>query len=230
MRLPISKRLLCCAELIDAPCRVADIGTDHGYLGIHLLSSGKADYIVAADLRQGPLDNAIKNAKRFAMMDRMRFVLSDGLRNVDADEIDTIVCAGMGGELIIRILENCPWIFDAKYRLILQPQATPHLLRAWLADKGFSIEREIVCHDGRFYYTVLRARFGERMILSEGQQYITPQLLREESELVPAFIDQTIGQLEKTVNGMRSAREVQESRLAFYAQALEEIKAMRDAL
>ena len=98
MKLPISKRLLLCAELVP-PCRtVADVGTDHGYLGIFLLTEGRAETIAACDLREGPLSSAKRNAAKYGVSDRMDFCLSDGLRDVPRDGYDTVV-ADNGGNL-----------------------------------------------------------------------------------------------------------------------------------
>ena len=100
MKLPISKRLLCCAAMVPSGSRVADIGTDHGYLGIYLLQNGISPHVIACDLRKGPLDNARKNARLFEVDGSMAFRLSDGLAEISPEEIDCAVLAGMGGDLI----------------------------------------------------------------------------------------------------------------------------------
>ena len=117
MKLPICKRLLCCAEQVPRGARVADIGCDHGYLGIHLLLSGRAQWVHACDLRDGPIHRAMENAGRFGTAEKMRFSLADGLDAILPDEVDTIVCAGMGGDLIAQILEHASWLKNEKYLL-----------------------------------------------------------------------------------------------------------------
>ena len=92
MKIPISKRLLCCAGFVEPGARVADIGTDHGYLGIYLLKNGIARQVTACDLRPLPLRNAQENAERFGVGAQMEFLLSDGLERVTPDRIDTVVC------------------------------------------------------------------------------------------------------------------------------------------
>ena len=89
MKIPISKRLLCCAGFVEPGARVADIGTDHGYLGIYLLKNGIARQVTACDLRPLPLRNAQENAERFGVGAQMEFLLSDGLERVTPDRIDT---------------------------------------------------------------------------------------------------------------------------------------------
>ena len=129
MRLPVSARLDCCAGLVPQGARAADIGADHGYLGISLLLSGRAGFVHASELREQPLRRAMENALRFGVADRMRFSRADGLDAIDPDEVDTIVCAGMGGDLIAQILDRCRWVRDPRETLILQPQSSGNDLR-----------------------------------------------------------------------------------------------------
>ena len=119
MQVPISARLLCCAEMIAPGARVADIGTDHGYLPVYLLRAGRAASVLATDLRRMPLDNARKNAARFGLAGRIGFVQCDGLAGVSPRAVDTVVCAGMGSDLICRIIGDAPWLRDAGYTLSL---------------------------------------------------------------------------------------------------------------
>lgn len=151
MKLPISKRLLCCASMVQSGSRVADIGTDHGYLGIYLLQSGAARHVIACDLRKDPLENARRNAKLFGVDGEMEFRLSDGLEKILPDEVDTVVMAGMGGDLIQKILSQCPWRKREGLQFILQPQSAGNVLRRWLCEDGFEIQREEPCRTGIFY-------------------------------------------------------------------------------
>ena len=137
MKIPISKRLRLCAQLVPEGARVADIGTDHGYLGLYLLQNGLAAHVLAADLRPQPLQTAKLHAAKFGFAGQMEFRLSDGLAEIAPDEADTIVCAGMGGDLIVEILSACPWLRDRNYTLILQPQSAGQELRRWLGEHGF---------------------------------------------------------------------------------------------
>lgn len=229
MKLPISKRLLCCAGLVN-PCRcVADIGTDHGYLGIYLLQKGAAERVLACDLRPLPLQKARENAALFGVSDKMEFRLSDGLEKLAPGEADTIVCAGMGGDLIVRILSACPWVRDGKYTLILQPQSAGQALRLWLAENGFAVSREELVQDGGFLYTVLRARYcGAARTLSPGQQYVSEQLLTGGSPLLAAYFTRIENALRATVEGLRGAEHPRPERLAYHEAALREIIEMRE--
>ena len=89
---------------------LADIGTDHGYVPVCLLQSGKIPFAVAVDVHKGPLESAMNNASRCGVADKMHFVCGDGLHGVLPDEAEDIVIAGMGGELILRIISEAPWL------------------------------------------------------------------------------------------------------------------------
>ncbi len=227
MSVPISKRLLCCANLIPLHARVADIGTDHGYLGIHLLSQGLADYVAACDLRAGPLDSARRNAARYQTEGKMDFILCDGLSKVDPRRIDTIVCAGMGGDLIIQILSQAPWLRSEQYTLILQPQTGIQDLRAWLSEQGFYEEAVDLVQDAGFLYCVCRLRWGKPMVLSPGQQFVSPVLLASRHPLLKQYIPRLRQSLEGIAEGLSRARAgADPKRLAYFHQAIAELKEM----
>ena len=187
MKLPISQRLLACCDYISPGAVVADVGCDHGYLAIHLLQTGLARQVYASDIRPGPLDSAVKNAAKFGVSQHISFFLSDGVQALPRD-FDTLVCAGMGADVMISILEKAPWLQDKHYRLILQCQSKAPVLRRYLSQTGWTIHREQVQRDGRFLYTVLEALWSPAEPLTPGQCHISPALLRENGPLVPEYI------------------------------------------
>lgn len=229
MKIPISDRLLCCASMVRTGSRVADIGCDHGYLGIHLLLEGIADYVAASDLRPQPLEKAKINAAQYATADRMEFSVADGLAAIDPAKVDTIVCAGMGGDSIAAILEAAPWVRDPAYTLILQPQTSGNDLRRWLGDNGFAIEEEKLVRDSGFLYFTIRAKYGRGVPLSPGEQYLSKALLSCGSELLPEYFDRILTALEKTVAGIsRSRKEADRERIRYYQDALSQVREMRE--
>ena len=227
MKLPISKRLLCCASMVQPGSRVADIGTDHGYLGIYLLQSGAARHVIACDLRKDPLENARRNAKLFGVDGEMEFRLSDGLEKILPDEVDTVVMAGMGGDLIQKILSQCPWRKREGLQFILQPQSAGNVLRRWLCEDGFEIQREEPVQDGHFLYTVMELRQGEPSPLTPGTEYASPALLASKSPLVGTYLARVENALQETVRGLTNAEKQRPERLAYFGQALLEIQEMR---
>lgn len=227
MKLPISKRLLCCASMVQPGSRVADIGTDHGYLGIYLLQSGAARHVIACDLRKDPLENARRNAKLFGVDGEMELRLSDGLEKILPDEIDTVVMAGMGGDLIQKILSQCPWRKREGLQFILQPQSAGNVLRRWLCEDGFEIRREEPVQDGHFLYTVMDIRQGEPAPLTPGTEYASPALLASGIPLVGNYLARVENALQETVRGLTNAEKQRPERLSYFRQALLEIQEMR---
>lgn len=196
MKIPISPRLLKCAGFVHPGDRVADIGCDHGYLSIYLLKNSVAASCIAADVRPAPLASAVSNAEKYGVSDRITFCLSDGVRTIPRD-FDTLVCAGMGGDTMIHILDDAPWLRDSRYRLILQCQSKRPQLRRYLSDQGYAIIRETLVQDGRFLYPVMEVTYAPAPALSEVDTYISPALLKDHSPLLPAFVAHICGGIRK---------------------------------
>lgn len=187
MSIPISDRLLACSAFVNPGDRVADVGCDHGYLGIYLLKRNIARHIYASDLREGPLQSARDNASLYGVEDHIDFFLSDGLQGVPQD-FDTLVCAGMGAETMISILKAAPWLKQKGYRLILQCQIKTCLLRQYLSQEGFRILEEQVLRDGKFLYTVMEAVYDPAAEkLSPGSCYIPPVMLEAPDRDFPRY-------------------------------------------
>lgn len=177
MRLPISKRLLACADFVSPGSVVADVGCDHGYLGIYLLTNGIATRVIASDINEGPLLSAQRNAQKYGVAERMSFHLSDGVRDIPR-EFNTLVCAGMGADTMISILNAAPWLKDSHYQLVLQCQSKTPDLRRYLSDNGWHISQETVLKDGRFLYTVMVVCWDPSAPqLTVGQWYFPPPLM-----------------------------------------------------
>lgn len=229
MKIPISKRLLSCAAFVPPGSRVADVGCDHGYLGVYLLREGSASFVYAMDLRPEPLRRAKANAARFGTSGQTRFLLSDGLRSLGPGQADAVVCAGIGGDAIAKILDECPWSRDEDVIWILQPQSSGNDLRRYLGGRGFSIRRETLVEDGGFLYASMEVRYGGGRALSPGEQYASPALLQGEPELVRPYLDRVIRGAARAVEGIKQAKEPSARlRLTYYETALHELQEMRE--
>ena len=223
MTIPLSPRLLACADFVSAGERVADVGCDHGYLSIYLLKNGIASSCIAADINEGPLQSAIRNANKYGVADKIRFYLSDGVRNVPRD-FDTLVCAGIGADTIMSILSAAPWLQDQRYRIILQCQSKRPELRQWLYDAGYRIQREALAKDGKFVYSIMEVRWqpGSKG-LTPAQTYLPPQLLKSGSPLLAEYYDRVMHGVTLTVEGMRRAGD---ERLPVFETILSDLKAL----
>lgn len=229
MQVPLSARLTACAALIPRGAHLADIGADHGYLGIYCLKNGVASRVVASDLRAQPLAQARKNAERFGVAEQMRFVLCDGLSGLRPGDADTFVISGMGGDTIAAILDACAWAADARLTFILQPNTSANDLRRYLSGHGWRIENDRLVEEGKFLYNLLLVRYGGGAPLTPGQQYVTPQLLAEGGALLPRYFTRVLRGISGAVEGIaRSDRPELKARLDYYKTAYREVCEMRD--
>lgn len=209
MKLPISDRLLACAGFVSRGSRVADIGCDHGYLSIYLLTQGIARSCIASDVREGPLQSAQRNARKFGVANKIEFYLSDGVEILPRD-FDCMVCAGMGADTMIHILESAPWLKDEKYTLILQCQSKTPMLRRYLSENGWRIYEEAVLRDGRFLYTIMEVGYRpDYPRLTVGEWYFPPALLENPSADLPAYYKWVVGGLRISTAHQDNAEEKQ---------------------
>ena len=221
MKLPLSFRLLTCAGFVNKGDRVADIGCDHGYLSIHLLTQGIARSCIASDVAKGPLQSAKDNARKFGVQENITFHLSDGVQSIPRD-FDTLICAGMGGDTMIHILESAPWLKHERYRLILQCQSKRPELRKWLYANGFAIRRETLAKDGKFCYPVMEIVYAPGESLSGAEFYITPALRSSGSPLLKGFYDRVLAGIKTSVDGLsRTGGEKYEEMKAIYDELLD---------
>ena len=219
MKLPLSDRLLACCNFVRKGDRVADIGCDHGYLGIYLLTQGIAKSVIESDVAEGPLQSAMRNAVKYGTKNKMTFHLSDGARNIPRD-FDVLVCAGMGADTIMSILDAAPWLKDSKYRLILQCQSKRPELRQWLYDNGYA-------KDGKFVYSIMEAVYDPGQDITPAQTYISLQLLEDNHPLLPEYYERVKHGVELTIFGMKRANSDQ---LPIYETILSDLTAMEERI
>ena len=158
----LTKRLAAVASLVPAGARVADVGCDHGYVCAYLVSKGIALSAVATDVHAGPLHSCQSLIDTMGLRSVIDVRLCNGLEAVDAAECDTVILAGMGGELIAEILGACPYIKEKT--LILQPMTHAEAVRQFLFENGFFIDTDRIVAEGRRHYNVLRALPGSEPI------------------------------------------------------------------
>lgn len=154
-KINLDNRLFLCAQKVRPGKVTADIGTDHAYLPIWLVLNNIAPYAIATDVREGPLRNAEKNIAKFGVADKVKTCLSDGLNKLKSTKIDEIVIAGMGGELIAKIIKKAAWLKDSSKHLILQPMSAEPELRAFLISEKFKIFSEQAVISAGKVYTVM---------------------------------------------------------------------------
>lgn len=191
----LSLRLSAAATLVRDGVRVVDVGTDHAYLPVELVKSGKCPCAIACDIGVGPLENARRHIVEFDLCDKIELRLCDGLSGIAPDEAEDISICGMGGELIASILENAAWTKSPDKHYILQPMTAVDDLRRYLAREGFTVQKEVLVRDAGRLYTVMSVAWtGEKASFDDdywyvgtvtadqpyGTEYLTRQLNRVE--------------------------------------------------
>ena len=153
----LSVRLRAIADLVTDGMRIADVGCDHGFLSIDLVSSGKCPLALAMDVRTGPLSRAEEHIRDAGLSDRIETRLGDGLRAMSPEEADSVVIAGMGGPLLEQILSDSMSTCHSMKELILQPQSEIAHFRRYLLENGFSITEERMVKDAGKIYILMKA-------------------------------------------------------------------------
>ncbi|MBQ2093377.1 MAG: SAM-dependent methyltransferase [Ruminococcus sp.] len=197
----LDSRLSLCASFVRQDSKLADIGTDHAYLPVWLCQNGVCKSAVAADINPEPLSRGQLTIAQAGFEDKVKTRLSDGLKSISADEADDIVIAGMGGELIAKIILDCEYSRDKDKRFILQPMTKSELLIERLCQNGFEILSQDCCVASNKCYTVLLVQYsGEKRAYSEVYPYIC-ELKPKENETHLRFIKAHIERLLKKANG-----------------------------
>lgn len=156
----LSDRMRAVAGLVQ-PCKsIADIGCDHGYIAMELVRSKICRHVIAMDINSGPLDRAKQNIAAYDMQDYIETRFSDGASALHMGEAEGIICAGMGGRLILSILEQGSDLIGSMKQLILQPQSELAEVRNYLRKKGYLIDKEDFVYEDGKYYPMMRALPG----------------------------------------------------------------------
>lgn len=153
----LTQRLSAVALLVRENRSLADIGCDHGFLPVYLLMKGRITKAFACDINEGPLNFCRALVARYGLEDKVKCVIGDGLKCLGEDDAQDIAVCGMGGELIVKILSECPWIKNASKHFIFNPMTHPEILRKYLCENGFEIGTDKIVKEGRHYYVVFDA-------------------------------------------------------------------------
>lgn len=213
MKPTLTPRLQCIADMIENRGTVADIGTDHAYLPIFLISENKCKKCIAADIAKGPLSRAEEYIeKRLGKTDRIATVLSDGLKSIN-ESCDVITIAGMGGETIAQILQAKP--LPVGQTVILQPMSKAEELRKFLYNNNFFIEDEVAVSEDRRIYSVIRAVKAEHGQPAEAVEiYISAPLLSKKDADSVKYKEKVLRAVKKKLNGLEKAENKDESSIS----------------
>ncbi|WP_462364636.1 tRNA (adenine(22)-N(1))-methyltransferase [Roseburia inulinivorans] len=148
----ISNRLTTASALVTQGYTLADVGTDHGYIPIYLLQQEKIPSAIAMDINEGPLERAKEHIALYGLQAYIQTRLSDGVAALKPGEVEAVLIAGMGGGLVMHILQDGEQVCRTAKELILQPQSEIERVREFLREEGYTILAEdMVYEDGKFY-------------------------------------------------------------------------------
>jgi tRNA (adenine22-N1)-methyltransferase len=188
------------AALAPPGVAVADIGSDHAYLPVHLVRAGLCPRAIASDIGEGPLGNARKSVLRAGLEHQVELRLSDGFSRFAPVDASCWILAGMGGTLMARLLDAAPWLCAPGTVLVAQPMRHAGDLRAWLVSHGFRIEVEACCRDAGRAYLALRAVYdGAGRAYPPGYIYYG-ELIHNPDPIAREILARELKLLETTVN------------------------------
>ncbi|MCM1990809.1 tRNA (adenine(22)-N(1))-methyltransferase [Oceanirhabdus seepicola] len=196
----ISRRLDEIINMIDKCESLADIGTDHGYLAIKAIKTSKVKRAIASDINKGPLMKAQKNIEKYNINENIECRLGSGLETLNIGEVDCIVIAGMGGNLIRDILLKSSEIAKSTTQAILQPTQNPEVLRKFLVENGYRILEENLCIDNNIFYEMIKVIYdGVKRESDEISYEISDELIGLGSDTVMAYIKHKINENNKVM-------------------------------
>ncbi len=203
----LSMRLERVAAQVSAGARLADIGSDHGYLPVALLNRGVISAAVAGEVALTPFYAAERTVRENDLEQQITVRLANGLAAIEAsDGITAVSLCGMGGETIRDILESGKARLSGQERLILQPNGGEQPLRVWLMENGYRIVYEEVLRENRFDYEIIVAERTGPVTYTAEELYFGPLQLQTRS---PAFLlkwQRLLGKKQKTLNNFNRAQ------------------------
>lgn len=208
----LSKRLEAVASFVPTGAVVADIGSDHAYLPCYLVHKGIASRAVAGEVVQGPFDSAVRQVRTEGLADKITVRLADGLAAVEeADGVTAVTIAGMGGPLIVSILEKHPKALKTVTRLILQPNIHAKAIREWAVQHGWALQDEVILEEDGKVYEVLVLQRGS-MDLTEAQTLLGPKLMNTKSAVFVDKWSREVANWQRVQQAIASAEPTEENK------------------
>ena len=186
----LSKRLSFIVKHMDKSKSMIDVGSDHGYIPIYVVKNNICEKAIASDINKGPVEKAKMNAALDGVSNKVDVRLGGGLSTVKKDEVEAVVIAGMGGNLIRDILEADKDKVEKYKYLILQPAQNPEILREYLYNNGYFILEDL-CKDEGIFYELFKVKAGKEQVqkLHEDFYEFSPRLIKEKNPLMKEYLE-----------------------------------------
>lgn len=218
----LSQRLERVAANVPASARLADIGSDHGYLPVALMLRGAIEFAVAGEVAQTPFHSAQRKVRKNGLEQRIAVRLADGLAAIEAsDRIDVVSLCGMGGETMCEIFERGKNHLAGSERLIMQPNGGEQELRTWLMNNGYRIEHEEVLRENRFDYEIIVAVPAAEVVYTPQQLLFGPRLMEQRSEAFLGKWRRVLRQRQQTLAHFEHAQEVPQAKARLFSEQVE---------
>lgn len=200
---------------------IADIGTDHAYIPIKLAQNNKVIHAVACDIKEGPLNIAKKNVEKYDLSNIIELRLGSGLEPLKENEVESVIIAGMGGEMIINILKNEKSRTFGEF--ILQPMNYQAELRKWLLKNDFTIISEDLAKEGFKIYNLFKVKPGKTESFQKELEYHLPKYLYNHP-LFPMLFEKKKREFTKILNGLKNAENKDIFLINKYSELLKEME------
>ncbi|MBV4419357.1 class I SAM-dependent methyltransferase [Clostridium tyrobutyricum] len=197
----LSSRLKAICNMVNNCDCAADIGTDHGYIPIYLVKNNICNRAIASDINKGPIRKAEINIRNEELQNKIECRLGSGLNTIKPGEVQEIIIAGMGGNLIRDIIDENISIFKSVNTLILQPVQNPEVLREYIYIMGFTIVDEELCIDENIFYEIIKVKYDKNKRNIDTIFYeVGERLIEKKHPLVNRFINKKIDKYRTILN------------------------------
>lgn len=206
----LSKRLQAVVNLVTKGNSVADIGCDHGYVAIYLYTQNISNKIIALDVNKGPLQKAKDHMVKYDCSE-IEIRLSNGLEALEIGEVESIICAGMGGKLILRMIESQFLKALQMKECILQPQSEVGLVRRQLVEWGFELLQESMVYEEGKYYPIMKVantKVEKKVSYCEWEYQFGPILLSQRDLILHEYLKKRKLHYEKLLNELGKCQKV----------------------
>lgn len=228
----LSKRLKFIANHIEKCKSIADIGTDHGYIPIYAVKNNLCESAIASDINKDPVRKSKLNISLEGLSEKIETRLGAGLEPIKTKEVDGIIIAGMGGNLIRDILEEGKNKLPFFKFIILQPAQNPEVLREYLYNNGYKILEEDLCFDDGIYYELFKVvKNNEEHTKVDSIFYeFSPILLKKKHPLMLSYLENKEEKYKKILGFIKDDSESAKKRKEEIKEKLNFIESLKKEL